>query len=99
MTNRYSRRQALKTLGAVSASAAFPLGSKGQAKEVRVAGREVEIQITSVSPHTFRLTVLTSETDLIANDGSLVRSDWGKPVARFRGDFNRQQVKCGELNI
>jgi alpha-glucosidase (family GH31 glycosyl hydrolase) len=99
MTKRYSRRQALKTLGAVSASAAFPLGLKAQSKEVHVAGRDLEIQITSVSPNTFRLTVLTSESDLIANDGSLVKSDWGKPVARLRGDFNRQQVKCGELNI
>jgi len=99
MTKRYSRRQALKTLGAVSASAAFRLGLKAQSKEVHVAGRDLEIQITSVSPHTFRLTVLTNESDLIANNGSLVKSDWGKPVARFRGPFDRQQVKCGELNI
>src|SRR5437588_688092 len=99
MTKRYSRRQALKTLGAVSATAAFPLGLKGQAKELRVAGREVEIQITSVSPYTFRLTVLTDQTGRVASDGSLIRGDWGKPVAQFRGAFNRQQVKCGELNI
>lgn len=103
MTKRYSRRQALKALGAVSATAAFPLALKEQAqtqtKAVRVAGREVEIQITCVSPQTFRLTVLPYGTDVVANDGSLVRSDWGKPVARFRGAFDRQQVKCGELNI
>src|SRR4051812_5033781 len=99
MTNRYSRRQALKTLGAVSATAAFPLGLKAQAKEEPVAGREVDIQITSMSPHTFRLTVLTDETGRVASDGSLVRDDWGKPVARFRRAFNRQQVKCGELDI
>jgi alpha-glucosidase (family GH31 glycosyl hydrolase) len=99
MTKRYSRRQALKTLGAVSATAAFPLGLKAQTKEVSVAGREVEVQITSVSPHTFRLIVLTDQTGRVASDGSLVRDDWGKPVARFRGAFNRQQVKCGELDI
>ncbi|MGH9514288.1 MAG: TIM-barrel domain-containing protein [Terriglobales bacterium] len=98
MTKQYSRREALKTLGAVSATAAFPLGLKAQTKEVRVAGRGVEIQITSVSPHTFRLTVIT-DTRLVASDGSLVRNDWGKPVAQFRGRFNRQQVKCGELNV
>ena len=99
MTKQYSRRQALKTLGAVSATAAFPLGMKGQAKEARIAGREVEIQITSVSPHTFRLTVLPDGAALVASDGSLVRDDWGTPVVRLRGTFNRQQVKCGELNI
>jgi alpha-glucosidase (family GH31 glycosyl hydrolase) len=99
MTKRYSRRQALKTLGAVSATAAFPLGLKAQTKEVSVAGREVEVQITSVSPHTFRLIVLTDQTGRVASDGSLERDDWGKPVARFRGAFNRQQVKCGVLNI
>jgi alpha-glucosidase (family GH31 glycosyl hydrolase) len=99
MTKRYSRRQALKTLGAVSATAAFPLGLKAQTKEVSVAGREVEVQITSVSPHTFRLIVLTDQTGRVASDGSLERDDWGRPVARFRGAFNRQQVKCGVLNI
>src|SRR5438270_6122752 len=99
MTKRYSRRQALKTLGAVSATAAFPLGLKAQTKEVSVTGRAVEIQIISVSPHTFRLTILTDHIGRVASDGSLVRDDWGKPVARFRGAFNRQQVKCGELDI
>ena len=82
MTKRYSRRQALKTLGAVSATAAFPLGLRAQTKEVSVTGRAVEIQITSVSPHTFRLTVLTHETGRVASDGSLLRDDWGKPIAR-----------------
>jgi alpha-glucosidase (family GH31 glycosyl hydrolase) len=101
MTERYSRRQALKTLGAVSATAAFPLGLKAQPQpqEVRVTGRAVEIQITSVSPHTFRLTVLADETGRVASDDSLIRDDWGKPVARLRGVLNRQQVKCGEVNI
>jgi alpha-glucosidase (family GH31 glycosyl hydrolase) len=103
MTKRYSRRQALKTLGAVSATAAFPLGLKAQVqsqpKQLRVAGRAVEIQISSVSPHTFRLIVLRDGTGLLASDVSLVRSDWGKPVARFRGTFDHQQVKCGEVNI
>src|SRR4051812_46951812 len=103
MTKRYSRRQALKTLGAVSATAAFPLGLKAQVqsqpKQLRVTGRAVEIQITSVSPHTFRLIVLREGTGLLASDVSLVRSDWGKPVARFSGAFDHQHVKCGEVNI
>ena len=103
MTKRYSRRQALKTLGAVSATAAFPLGLKAQVqsqpKQLRITGRAVEIQITSVSPHTFRLIVLREGTGLLASDVSLVRSDWGKPVARFRGAFDHQHVKCGEVNI
>src|SRR6185503_2893870 len=99
MTKQFSRRQALKTLGAVSASAAFPLGLKAQLKAARVVGRDVELQIISVSPHTFRLTVLSDKSRLVASDGSLVRDDWGKPVARFRGAFNHQQVKCGALSI
>lgn len=103
MTKRYSRRQALKTLGAVSATAAFPLGLKAQPqrqpKEVRVTGRAVEIQITSVSPHTFRLTILAEETGVVPTDGSLVRNDWGKPMTRLHGAFNRQQVKNGEVSI
>ncbi|HJT71215.1 MAG TPA: TIM-barrel domain-containing protein [Terriglobales bacterium] len=101
MTERYNRRRVLKALGAVSATAALPLAVKAQRKGMRVAGRDVEIQITTVSAHTFRLTIvpLSPQPAKIPNDGSLVRTDWGKPVAQLHDNFGRQQVKCGELSI
>lgn len=55
MTERYNRRRVLKALGAVSATAALPLAVKAQRKGLRVTGRDVEIQITTVSPHTLWL--------------------------------------------
>ena len=63
MIKRFSRRQALKAMGAVSATAAFPLSLKAQAqRSASLPAATVEIQITSVSPHTFRLTILPDET-------------------------------------
>jgi alpha-glucosidase/alpha-D-xyloside xylohydrolase len=101
MTEPYNRRRVLKALGAVSATAAFPVRLKAQNKRLRVAGRDVEIQITNVSAHTFRLTILPllSQPFEIPDDGSLTRSDWGKPMAQFRDSFDREQVKCGGLTV
>jgi alpha-glucosidase (family GH31 glycosyl hydrolase) len=100
MTIRYSRRQALKSLGVVSATVAFPLALKAQTSGMRVTGRDIEIQLTTVSGHTFRLTIIPVAPEVpVSNDGSLVKANWGRPTAQFRGSFNRQQVKCGELSI
>ena len=96
MTKRYSRRETLKTLGA-----AFPLGVKAQTTGPKVAGRELELQITAVSVHCFRLTILplSSEAASVPNNGSLVKEDWGTPIANLRGSFAGQTVKCVDLNV
>jgi len=101
MTKRYSRRETLKTLGAVSAAAAFPLGVKAQTTGPKVAGRELELQITAVSVHCFRLTILrlSSKAASVPNNGSLVKEDWGTPIANLRGSFAGQTVKCVDLNV
>src|SRR5438034_2595821 len=101
MTKRYSRREALKTLGAVSASAVFPVGVKAQTTEPKIAGRELEVQITTVSTHCFRLTILplSAKAASVPNNGSLVKKDWGKPISELRGSFARQSVQCGALNL
>ena len=53
----YSRREALKKIAAASAAAMLPARMKGES--VQVAGHEVEIQLTSVSQNTFRLTLVS----------------------------------------
>ncbi|HEX4486470.1 MAG TPA: TIM-barrel domain-containing protein [Terriglobales bacterium] len=90
----YSRRRMLQALSAASAGLlvspktfAFAAGSP-----------ELEVQVSSVSPHTVRLSVFAGKT-AIANDGSLVRTAWPGPVSKFRGDFKPQEVRAGEVVV
>lgn len=51
--------------------------------------RLVEVQITPLSPHTFRLSLLplnNGSVGSIPSDGSLAKDSWGAPVARLRSD-------------
>jgi alpha-glucosidase (family GH31 glycosyl hydrolase) len=102
MTTRYSRRQALKTMAAVSAATVLRRKVAAQPPALHVAGRDVEIQITSVSQNTLRLTLLPIQNEKIgsvANDGSLVRAVWGPPVAAMRGNVGDRVIKCGALDL
>src|SRR6185437_3584323 len=101
MTARYSRREAIKTLAAASAAAVLPRIVLADSS-LQVAGRPVEIQLTSVSPHAFRLTITPLErghAGAVSSDGSLVRSDWGTPAATIQQSSSVSPVKCGELNV
>ena len=102
MSMRYSRRQALKTMATASAAAMLPSGINAATRDLQIAGRDVEIQITPISAHTFRLSVLpvtSGKTVVIPNDGSLVRNEWGNPTASLRGAFAARTVKCGEVTV
>jgi alpha-glucosidase (family GH31 glycosyl hydrolase) len=100
MANSFNRRQAVKTIVAASVATAIPKRMLGGANPSN-ATIPVEAQITSISPHTIRLLVLpvrATEAIKVPDDGSLVRTDWGAPVARIR-DSKDSGVKCGELNV
>jgi len=97
---RYSRRDALKKIAAASAVAMLPAKMRGET--LRVAGHEVEIQLTTVSQNTFRLTLLPiqdAKVGSLITDGSLVRTHWGAPSAALRGNMVEHVVKCGALSI
>jgi len=96
----YSRREALKKFAAASAAAMLPATMKGES--LQVAGHEAEIQLTSVSQNTFRLTLFPIQNGKISSilyDGSLVRTDWGTPDAVLRGEIPERVVKSGGLSI
>src|SRR6185503_7568131 len=58
MSPRISRRQALKDLGAAGAGIALTGGViRGQGQAIQIAGKPVEIAVSSVSPITARITV------------------------------------------
>jgi alpha-glucosidase (family GH31 glycosyl hydrolase) len=74
--------------------------NKGQA--MRIAGLEYEIQITSVSAATVRLSILpiaSGQVKAVIANGSLVKESWGAPAAKVRFGTTSQTVKCGELSV
>ena len=94
-----NRRQILKQVSA--AGAAF-LAPANAAETLRIADQEVEIQLSPVSVHTFRLTVLPIQNGALAkvpDDGTLVETSFGPPAARLRGAPRAQNIKCGDLKI
>ena len=97
-----SRRRMVQSLGA--AGAALVTGAAAHAAEsgLRVAGKEVELAITSLSAHTFRLTVaplVDGKPGEIPDDGTLLQTSFGAPAARFHGVARAQTVKLGDLRI
>ena len=90
-----SRRRWLHAAGAALAA------RTAAAQSLQVAGHDAEIQIVSVSPHTFRLTVYPLEEGkpgALADDGSLVATTWPEPVARLR-TATPQTITAGDLRI
>src|SRR5580700_8646288 len=82
-----SRRRMVQSLSATGTAFLTPSAIRA-AETLRVARKDVEIQITPVSPHTFRLTVQPIEDGKlteIADDGTLVQTAFGPPAAKLRG--------------
>lgn len=102
MKKGYDRRQVLKGMSAACAAFLLPEEPVRAEGVLRIAGQDVEIQISSVSKHAFRLSILPikdGRAGTIPTNGSLVRDSWGPPVAKMRGALNARTVKSGEINI
>lgn len=72
-----SRRRMVQSLGAALVTGAAAHAAEGG---LRVAGKEVELAITSVSAHTFRLTVaplVDGKPGEIPDDGTLLQTSFG----------------------
>jgi alpha-glucosidase (family GH31 glycosyl hydrolase) len=90
MNPQWSRRGVLKGLVAVSTATVIPAKlTLGQAAS---ASTPVEVQITPVSAHAFRFSILPVNNESvppIPSDGSLVQESWGNPAAKLRSDTER----------
>lgn len=73
-----NRREALRRVGIAGAASLFGRPLEGQS-ELRIAGSPVEFQISSISPHTLRITA--SDGSASPDDGFLVKQSWGRPPA------------------
>jgi alpha-glucosidase/alpha-D-xyloside xylohydrolase len=66
-----------------------------------VAGRPVEIVITSASPSTARISVLAVDDgrlQTIPNDGALVERSWPQPAARLTAP-RTEPIRAGDLTV
>jgi hypothetical protein len=88
MKNSITRRAALKSVAAVGSGVLF--GQRmivAQDPPLQIAGRPVEIALTSVSKANVRITVAPIEDNKpspVPLDGALVRETFGKPAANLR---------------
>ncbi|HEX4947017.1 MAG TPA: glycoside hydrolase, partial [Blastocatellia bacterium] len=103
MNKSLSRREALKTIGSASAVAfTQPATLLAQHTALEIAGKPVELAVSSVSPDTVRLSIaplVNGQPQPIPNDGSLVQPGWGKPLARITTLPRDRQVRAGNLIV
>jgi alpha-glucosidase/alpha-D-xyloside xylohydrolase len=101
MASSLSRRDALRQIAAAGAGALLvPQALRGQASPIVVAGKPVEIAVTSVSESTVRITVAEtsgSAPSTLPNQGALVAAATGRTAARPRTAFS--QVNAGDLVV
>ena len=84
-----------------SASAGVALGDviiRGQSAPIIVAGKHVEIVVSSISDSTVRITTLPVEGLRVPDDDSLVAAAAGRVVARSRG-VATNVVTAGKLTV
>ena len=61
MSKNFNRRQVLKGMGAACAAYLLPAKKGAADADIQILGQAVEVQLTSVSRHTFRLSILPVE--------------------------------------
>jgi alpha-glucosidase/alpha-D-xyloside xylohydrolase len=100
MSPSLSRRDALRQLGTAGAGIAFGSGIlRGRAAPVTVAGRPVEVVISSISPATVRISLLPIEgaaVRAVPDDGALVEAAGGHVEGRGRDAIT---VPAGRLVV
>jgi len=106
MNQRWNRRQVLQSLVAVSTGLLLPANPQAAKPFLRLARQDdiddIEVQIVSLSPHTFRLSILPVKNGQVSSipfNGSLVRSSWPGPIAKLRGEASAQTIKLGSLAL
>ena len=101
MNRTYRRREILKGATALCASLLQNRRSVSSSP-LRVATREVELQIAPVSSHTFRLSIVpvtNGTAERIPMNGSLVQRSWAEPIAKMRTSEPDRTIKVGGLTL
>ena len=100
MAEPVSRRDAVKQLAGVTAGVVLAGGViRGQSDAIVVAGKPVEIVVSSVSPSTVRITALPAGVPLVSDDGALVSGAAGRTLARRRTAGLASPIRAGNLTV
>jgi alpha-glucosidase/alpha-D-xyloside xylohydrolase len=103
MSEPLSRREAIKALGAASASIALgPEIIRGLSADIIIAGKPVEIEVASLSAATVRLAIRPIEGARaipVPDTGELVKDAAGKTSARERTPSALGRVRAGDLVV
>ena len=103
MTDRISRRDALKKIG--SAGAGFVLAGQvisGMQSDIVIAGQLAEIAVSSLSNATVRITVRPLEAGRalpVPATGALVQEEFGPALARTRDGSGLSRVRAGDFSV
>lgn len=99
---RYRRREVLKGMTAACAAYLAPIKFPATSDNLQIAGQDVEVQVTAVSRHTLRLSVVPfkdGHLSPIPTDGSLVKDSWGEPSLKIRTAAHTETIRSGELTV
>ncbi len=102
MTMKRNRRELLTQLAGASAGMLLAPAAVLANVSLRIAGEDCEVQLTSVSGHTIRLSVLPIKRGIttgVPSDGSLTKTSWGNIVTKLSGEFQAQTIECGNTKI
>ena len=101
MDRWWNRRDVLKGLMAASTAMIVPSKKVAAWGDAPAAEQPFEIQITVLSAHTFRLSILPVNNGLVGSipfDGSLAQESWGTPVAKLRSEPGHT-IAVGSLRL
>ncbi len=103
MSRVVSRRDVLKQLGTAGAGVVLAQHViRGQSSDLVIAGKPVEIVVSSLSATTVRLTILPIDAatpPAMPVDGALMHAEPGKRVAQVRGARTLEPVSAGDLVV
>ncbi|HEV7219481.1 MAG TPA: hypothetical protein VGN39_11455, partial [Terriglobales bacterium] len=102
MSKQYNRREILKTMSAASAAFLLPTQLHATEPSQIIKSGDFEIQISPVSSHTVRLSIVPAkqgQTAAIPMNGSLIKASWGPPVRKLHAEITAQIVTAGDLKI
>src|SRR4051812_21756116 len=95
MNDQWNRRELLKQLAAASAALMLPAGATAQPFEDLAGQDDIEVQVSSVSERTLRLSILPArnrDASSIPINGALVSTAWDAPVAKLHSGSPAQTI-------
>jgi len=102
MSSQWNRREVLKGMAVASTAMIVPEKIRAISRDERSTTQPLEVQVTAVSPHTFRLSILPVGKDgtvaAMPSNGSLVQESWGAPAAKLRTEPERE-ITVGNVRL